>query len=52
VFFTRAFVSASPTVTSRAIFRARYGRARIRVLVPTGQVSAGYVSGVSNVAIA
>ena len=52
VFFTRAIVSASPTITSRAVFRARLGRARIRAYVPSRQLSAGYVSGVSNVAIA
>lgn len=50
VFFTRAFVGVSPTVTSRAVFRARVGSARIRVLVPSSQVSPGYLSGVTNVA--
>lgn len=52
VFFTRASVTASPTITSRAVFRARFGGARIRVLVSSGQLSPGYVSGVSNVASA
>jgi hypothetical protein len=46
VFFTRAFPGISPTITSRAVFRARLGRARIRVLVPS---SPGYLAGVSNV---
>lgn len=49
-FFTRSITTASPTVTSRAIFRARLGHARIRAYVPRSQVSAGYVPGVSNVA--
>jgi hypothetical protein len=46
VFFTRAFPGVSPTITTRAVFRARLGGARIRVLVPR---SPGYLSGVSNV---
>jgi hypothetical protein len=46
VFFTRAFPGVSPTITSRAVFRARFGGARIRVLIPR---SPGYLSGVSNV---
>ncbi len=49
VFFTRAFPSVSPTITSRALFRARLGGARIRVLVPRSQASPGYIAGVSNV---
>jgi hypothetical protein len=52
VFFTRAFPGVSPTITSRASFRARFGGARIRVFVPRSQLSPGYVSGVSNVASA
>jgi hypothetical protein len=52
VYFTRAIISASPTITSRAVFRARLGRARIRAYVPSRQLSAGYVAGVSNVASA
>lgn len=52
VFFTRASQSVSPTISSRAAFRARLGRARIRVLIPRSQVVPGYVSGVSNVATA
>ncbi len=49
VFFTRAFPSVSPTITSRAMFRARLGGARIRVLVPRSQAAPGYIAGVSNV---
>jgi hypothetical protein len=53
VYFTRSIASASPTITSRVVFRARFGhRTRIRTYVPRNQVSAGYVSGVSNVASA
>jgi len=46
VYFTRAFPGETPTITSRAVFRARLGGARIRVLVPR---STGYLSGTSNV---
>lgn len=49
VFFTRAFQSVPPTVTSRAVFRARFGGARIRVLVPRSQVAPGYVAGSTNI---
>jgi hypothetical protein len=49
VFFTRAFPGISPTITSRAVFRARLGGARIRVLVTRSQASPGYIAGVSNV---
>jgi hypothetical protein len=52
VFFTRAITGVSPTVTSRAVFRARFGGARIRVFVSRSQLSPGYLSGVSNVASA
>jgi hypothetical protein len=48
VFFSGAFPGVSPTITSRAVFRARTGGARIRVLVPRGQAAPGYISGVSN----
>jgi hypothetical protein len=44
VFFTRAFPGATPTITSRAVFRARLGGVRIRMFVPSSQVSLGYVS--------
>ena len=49
VFFTRAIPGISPTITSRALFRARLGGARIRVLVPRSQTAPGYLAGVSNV---
>ena len=49
VFFTRAFPGVSPTINSRAIFRMRLGRARIRVLVPS---SPGYLAAVSSVRFA
>ena len=49
VFFTRALQGVSPTITSRAVFRARFGGARIRVFVPTSQVSPGYLAGFSNI---
>ena len=52
VFFTRAFPASSPTIMSRAVFRARLGGARIRVFVPSSQVAPGYVSGVTNVTFA
>jgi hypothetical protein len=45
VFFTRAFPGVSPTIISRAVFRARLGGARIRVRVPAAP---GYIAGVSN----
>jgi hypothetical protein len=48
VSFTRAFPSASPTITSRAVFRARLGGARIRVFLRSSQASPGYIAGVSN----
>lgn len=49
VFFTRALQSVSPTVTSLAVFRTRFGGARIRVLVPRGQVGPSYVAATSNI---
>lgn len=52
VFFTRAFSGVSPTITSRAVFRARFGGVRIRAYVRQSQLSPGYVPGVSNVASA
>lgn len=53
VYFTRSIAGTSPTITSRAVFRARFGhRTRIRAYVPRSQLSAAYVSGVSNVASA
>jgi hypothetical protein len=52
VFFTRALPGVSPTIASRAVFRARLGGSRIRVFVPSSQVSPGYLSGVTNVTFA
>jgi hypothetical protein len=49
LFFTRAFPVVSPTVNSRAIFRMRIGRARIRVVVPSGP---GYLAAASSVRFA
>ena len=49
VFFTRA-LAASPTVVSRAVFRARLGGARIRVLIPRSQTAPGYLMAFSNLA--
>jgi hypothetical protein len=48
VFFIRAFQAVSPTVTSRAAFRARLGGATIRVFIPRSQLAPGYVPSVSN----
>jgi hypothetical protein len=50
VFFTRALVAASPTVVSRATFRARLGGAKIRVLIPRSQAAPGYLTAFSNFA--
>ncbi len=50
VFFSRAVPTVSPTVVSRAAFRARFGGARIRVLVPRSQTAPGYVMAFSNLA--
>jgi hypothetical protein len=52
VFFTRAFPGVSPSIRSRAVFRARLGGARIRVYIPRSQVSPSYVPAVSNIASA
>ena len=48
VFFTRELTITSPTIVSRATFRARFGRARIRVLIPRSQVGPGYLMAASN----
>lgn len=48
VFFTRVVVGVSPTVVSRAVFRARLGGARIRVIVPRSQTAPGYPMAFSN----
>jgi hypothetical protein len=50
VFFTRELSITSPTVVSRATFRARFHRARIRVLIPGSQVAPGYLVPFSNLA--
>ena len=50
VFFTRAFTNVSPTVVSQAGFRARFGGARIRVLIPRSQTAPGYLMASSNLA--
>lgn len=48
VFFTRSFTTASPTIVSRAVLRARFGGARIRVTLPRSQTKPGYLTAVSN----
>ena len=50
VFFTRELSITSPTVVSRATFRARFHRARIRVLIRGSQVGPGYLAAFSNLA--
>ena len=50
VFFTRELTITSPTVVSRATFRARFGRAKIRVLIPRSQAGPGYLMAASNLA--
>ena len=50
VFFTGSVAAASPTTVSRATFRARLGRARIRVLIPRSQTAPGYLMAFSNLA--
>ena len=52
VVFTRAIAGASPNITSRAVFRARFGGARIRAYVQQSQLTAAYAPSVSNVASA
>jgi hypothetical protein len=49
VFFTGALNLTSPTVMSRATFRARF-HGRIRVLVPRSQAAPGYLLAYSNLA--
>jgi hypothetical protein len=48
VFFTRAITNVSPTVVSSAPFRARFGGARIRTLMPRSQTPSGYLTASSN----
>jgi hypothetical protein len=50
VFFTRAVTTVSPTIVSRATFRARLGGARIRVFISSGQTARGYLMAFSNLA--
>jgi hypothetical protein len=50
VFFTRELTISSPTVVSRATFRARLHGARIRVLIPRSQAAPGYLVAFSNLA--
>jgi hypothetical protein len=50
VFFTRELTITPPTVVSRATFRARFGRAKIRVLIPRSQTAPGYLFASSNLA--
>jgi len=50
VFFTRELTITSPTVVSRATFRARFGRAKIRILIPRSQAGPGYLMAASNLA--
>ena len=50
VFFTGALDLTSPTVVSRATFRARFHGARIRVLIPRSQTAPGYLTAFSNLA--
>jgi hypothetical protein len=49
VSFTRAIQNVSPTITSLAVFRVRFGGARVRVLVPQSQVGPSYVAASSNI---
>ena len=48
VYFRSAVAGISPTVVSRATFRARFGRVMIRVFMPLRQTVPGYISGSSN----
>jgi hypothetical protein len=50
VYFTRELTVAAPTIVSRATFRARFGRAKIRILIPRSQTAPGYVLTTSNLA--
>jgi hypothetical protein len=48
--FRTNVVGLSPTIQSRATFRAHFGRVSIRVIMPLSQTVPGYVSGSSNAA--
>ena|SRR5439155_20122415 len=50
IYFRSAVAGISPTMVSRATFRARFGRVMIRVLMPLSQTVPGYISGSSNAA--
>jgi hypothetical protein len=50
VYLRAAINGVSPTVVSRATFRARLGRVSIRVLMPLSQTVPGYTTGSSNAA--
>lgn len=49
LFFTRALAGSAPTIVSRAVFRARFGGARIRVFIPGSQTVPGYIAAFSNI---
>jgi hypothetical protein len=48
IYFRSAVAGISPTVVSRATFRAHFGRVLIRVFMPLRQTVPGYISGSSN----
>lgn len=48
VSFTRSYFVSSSTVVSRAVFRARPGGLRVRVVLPRSQTAPWYLTGVSN----
>jgi hypothetical protein len=48
IYFRSAVAGTSPTVVSRATFRAHFGRVLIRVFMPLRQTLPGYISGSSN----
>ena len=50
VYFRNAVSGISPTVISRATFRASFGRVMVRILMPLSQTVPGYISGSSNAA--
>jgi hypothetical protein len=50
IYFRSAVAGISPTMVSRATFRAHFGRVMIRILMPLSQTVPGYISGSSNAA--
>ena len=48
VFFRSAFAGISPTIVSRAVFHARLGGVKLRVILPRSQTAPGYLTGLSN----